>query len=82
MQGCEKLHLPAGDFTTLRIERLIRLKHFDDFRRDCVRRDTLWLAPEIGRWAARESSGEYLIPSRHTTRIQEDHFRWELTSWR
>jgi hypothetical protein len=82
VKGWEKLRLSAGEFSTLRIERLIRLRHFEDFRVDCVRRDTLWLAPEIGRWAARETSGEYRMPGKHMAPQQEDHFRWELTSWR
>jgi hypothetical protein len=78
----EKLVLPSGTFDTVRIEKIIRLNHPDITRLDTLRRDTLWLAPEIGRWVARETNGEYSVADRRGGwRGQEDHFRWQLDRW-
>jgi hypothetical protein len=78
----EKLVLPSGSFDTVRIEKIIRLNHPDITRLDTLRRDTLWLAPEIGRWVARETNGEFRIPDRRGGWTgREDHFRWQLESW-
>jgi hypothetical protein len=80
--GWEKLVLPSGSFETVRIEKIIRLNHPDITRLDTLRRDTLWLAPEIGRWAARETNGEFRIADRRGGWTgREDHFRWQLESW-
>ncbi len=78
----EKLVLPAGEFNTLRIEKFIRIQHADFSRLETIRRDTIWLAPEIGRWVARETSGEYRGSGRRGSMMREDSFRWELTAWR
>ncbi|MFN4004786.1 MAG: hypothetical protein ACK4J1_08735 [Hylemonella sp.] len=81
--GWEYLELPAGRLRTLRIEAFIRLQHHDISRFETIRRDTLWLAPDIGRWAARDVQGEYLIPDDNGSyRGLEAHHRWELTAWR
>ena len=84
VRGWERVTVSAGAFDTLRIERLIRLDHQDHTRVETLRRDTIWLAPELGRWAARETAGEYRVAG--TSRVWpsyslEDHFRWELTEW-
>ena len=84
VRGWERVTVGAGTFETLRIERLIRLDHQDHTRVETLRRDTMWLAPEVGRWVARETSGEYRVAG--TTGMWpsyalEDHFRWELTEW-
>ncbi len=82
VRGWERVALADGPRLALRIERFIRLQHRDIRRIGTTRRDTLWLAPEIGRWVAREVSGEYLLPSVHTvSRGLEDRHRWELVSW-
>jgi hypothetical protein len=81
-RGWERVTVAAGTFDTLRVARLIRLDHPDPTRRDTIRRDTLWLSPEVGRWVARETSGEYsLAGSRMWSTAAEDRFHWELTAW-
>ena len=80
--GWEQLTLPQGRWLTLRVEHFIRLQHEDPRRLDTTRRDTLWLAPQIGRWVAREVSGEYLLArDKGYDRSEEDRFRWELQAW-
>jgi hypothetical protein len=80
----EKITLPAlglGEFNALHIERLIGLQHQDFSRTSTTRWEHLWLVPEIGRWVARQLSGEYTTSGRRGGG-SEDHFRWELTAWR
>jgi hypothetical protein len=80
--GWERLVLPIGSFDVVRIEKLIRLNHPDITRLDTLRRDTLWLAPEMGRWVARETNGEFRIASKRAGWTgREDHFRWQLENW-
>lgn len=82
VQGWEQVTLPGGVQRALRIEHFIRLQHHDFSRIETTRRDTLWLAPEIGRWVARETTGQYLVPSDPGAfRGDEAHHRWELVSW-
>jgi hypothetical protein len=85
VRGWERVTVGAGTFDTLRVDRLMRLEHQDHTRAQTLRRDTMWLSPEVGRWVARDTSGEY--SSLGGTRMlrddaREDHFRWELTAWR
>jgi len=77
----ERVTVGAGVFDTVRIDKIIRLNHPDSSRIYAMRTDTLWLAPEIGRWVARETNGEYWMSSRKPSPIHEDHLRWELESW-
>lgn len=78
----ERLSLPIGAWDVWRIERHIRLAHPDASRIETVRRDTLWLSPELGRWVLRETVGQYRISGgRKVNWFNEDHFRWELQSW-
>lgn len=80
--GWERLVLPSGSFDVVRIEKLIRLDHPDITRLNTLRRDTLWFAPEIGRWVARETNGEFRIAGKRVGGTgREDHFRWQLASW-
>lgn len=82
-RGWERVTLGQAEFDTLRIERLIRLAHEDFSRIETLRRDELWLAPEIGRWVARETSGRYQITGGGEfgdDYLREDHWRWELES--
>jgi hypothetical protein len=84
VHGWERITVAAGTFDTVRIDRLIRLQHHDFTRVQTLRRDTLWLSPEVGRWVARETSGEYVqagSPGMLRNYTQEDHFHWELTAW-
>jgi len=77
-QGWEAVTIGGRTFQCLRVERMIRLQHPDVSRLATVRNDTLWVAPEVGRWVAREISGRYALPERRPWTGLEDHFRWEL----
>lgn len=80
--GWENVTLTQGPQLALRIEKFIRLQHRDIARTETIRRDTLWLAPQIGRWVAREVTGEFRIANgRGISRQREDWHRWELVSW-
>jgi hypothetical protein len=81
VKAWEKIYLPHGEFNALRIEKSIGLQHQDISRSSTTRWDTLWLAPEIGRWAAREISGVYRTSGKSGNDGREDKFRWELTAW-
>lgn len=80
--GWEHITVPAGRFLALRVDHYIRVEHHDFKRSETIRHDRQWLVPEIGRWAAREVSGEYLIPDGNGSyRGLEENHRWELASW-
>jgi hypothetical protein len=81
VKAWERIHLPHGEFNALRIEKIIRLQHFDVARIETVRMDTIWLVPEIGRWAVREISGQYRGSGKRGSVGYENNFRWELTAW-
>jgi hypothetical protein len=84
VRGWERVTVGAGTFDTLHIDRLIRLQHHDFTRVDTLRRDTMWLSPDVGRWVARETSGEYRQAGNSRWLLdysKEDHFHWELTAW-
>lgn len=82
VRGWEHVQVPHGRMLTLRVEHFIRLQHHDMTRVETTRRDTLWLAPEIGRWVAREITGDYLVLGDTAGfRSREEHQRWELVSW-
>jgi hypothetical protein len=81
VKAWEKVILPSGQFNALRLEKWIRIQHHDVSRVETVRRDTVWLVPEIGRWAAREISGQYRTTGQTGLPSQEPSFRWELKSW-
>jgi hypothetical protein len=83
VRGWEEVTLAQGPHRALRIETYIRQQHHDISRFETIRHDTLWLAPEIGRWVAREVWGEYLVPDDNGSyRGLEAHHRWEMVSWR
>lgn len=79
--GYERVHLSSGDVDTVRIDKFIRLTHHDSTRQNCTRRETLWLAPTIGRWVVRESQGEYWGSGHRPNLYREDRLRWEMESW-
>lgn len=81
VKGLETVDLPIGSFQTVRIEKLIRQSHYDSGKQFLLRRETLWLAPEIGRWVARETNGSFRRAGKRLDEGREDHFRWELTAW-
>lgn len=81
VMGRETVDLPIGSFQTIRIEKYLRQTHYDSGKLFLQRRETLWLAPEIGRWVVRETDGSFRRPGRKMDEGREDHFRWELTAW-
>lgn len=79
--GWEEITVPAGHFKTLKYANQIHFQSDDMvYRLDSTRRDTVWFAPEIGRWVVRRSSGFFLIEDRGGE-MREDNWEWELQSW-
>jgi hypothetical protein len=78
----ETVQVPAGRFRTLRFTNSINFVSSDFSRANCMRRETVWFAPEIGRWAARESRGSYSMDeSVSDDPYNESSYRWELMQW-
>ena len=78
----EKIRVPAGEFLTLRFTNRINFTHADFSRMFCVREETLWFAPEIGRWVSRRTSGTYYIAdSIIDTPFDEGSYHWDLLDW-
>jgi hypothetical protein len=78
----ETVSVPAGQFNALRFTNLIHFASSDLSRTDSVRHETLWFAPEVGRWVARESSGSYYLDDSVVDQpYNENGFRWELLEW-
>jgi hypothetical protein len=78
----ETVTVPAGQFKALRFTNFIKFTHSDFSRTNSVRRETVWFAPEVGRWVARESQGTYYVAD--STIVQpynENGYRWELLEW-
>ena len=81
-EAWETITVPAGQFRTLRYVNVIHFVDSDSARTDSVRQETVWFAPEIGRWVVRESRGSYYLDdSVDDTQAVEGSFRWELLSW-
>jgi len=81
--GWERVEVPAGRFDALRVERFINFQHSDTWREHPFRVDTLWYAPEVGRWVQREWTGRYRWPGgRRPVEADEDRVRWRLLEWR
>jgi hypothetical protein len=75
----ESITVPAGRFTALRFTNLINFTSSDFGRTSSTRRETVWFAPQVGRWVARESRGTYyLTESVADQPYYENNFRWEL----
>ncbi len=80
--GWETISVAAGNFRALRYTNIINFKSTDFSRENSQRKETLWFAPEVGRWVARESTGIYYIEdSSVDTPYDEPGFRWELIEW-
>ena len=80
--GWETVTVPAGTFRALRYTNYVHFTSADSGRRDSLRHETVWFAPEVGRWVVRESSGTYLRDeSVDDTPANESSYRWELLSW-
>ncbi len=82
VRGWETVNLTRGPMRALRIEHFIRLQHHELRRIETTRWDTLWLAPETGRWVAREIAGVFRAGSGPRSTSLEDKLRWELVDWR
>jgi len=78
----ETISVPAGQFRALRYTNMIQFRSGDFSRTDSVRQETLWFAPEVGRWVARESTGSYYLDDSVVDQpYNESGFRWELLEW-
>jgi len=80
--GWEQITVPAGTFLTLRYQNLINYDSDDANKVNCIRKETIWFAPSIGRWVARESSGSYRIQGQIGAEILEGSYQWQLTSYK
>jgi hypothetical protein len=80
--GWESISVPAGRFMTLRYSNVINFGHSDFTWINAVRKETLWFAPEVGRWVARESRGSYYHDDSVADQpYSENSYRWELLDW-
>jgi hypothetical protein len=82
VQGWEKITVPAGEFVALRFQNLINYENSDPNKVDCIRKETVWFAPQIGRWVAREASGSYQVQGEIGVVLLEGSYQWQLTSYR
>jgi len=82
VQGWEKITVPAGEFIALRFQNLINYENSDPAKVDCIRKETVWFAPQIGRWVAREASGSYQIQGQGGAVVLEGSYQWQLTSYK
>jgi hypothetical protein len=82
VQGWEKITVPAGEFIALRFQNLINYEDPDPSNVDCIRKETIWFAPQIGRWVAREASGSYEIQGQLGNQSLEGSYQWQLTSYK
>jgi hypothetical protein len=78
----ETISVTAGRFHTLRFTNLIKYQNGDIARSNSVRQETVWFAPEVGRWVARESRGSYYLEDSLVVQpYNENGYRWELLEW-
>lgn len=76
----ESITVPAGHFTALRYFNLIDFRYTNiSGRVAALRKESIWFAPEIGRWVVRESSGTFRQDVAED--FNESSYRWELLSW-
>jgi hypothetical protein len=76
----ESITVPAGLFKVLRYANVINFRYTNVSERNAAQRlETIWLAPEIGRWVARESFGTFYQDVGE--RFHESSYRWELLDW-
>jgi hypothetical protein len=76
----ESITVPAGQFTALRYYNLFNFRYTNASGRNAgQRKETIWFAPKIGRWVARESSGTFRQDV--SEEFNENSYRWELLGW-
>jgi hypothetical protein len=81
-RGWETLTVPAGTFKALKYTNLINFRSIDYARTAAQRSESIWFAPEVGRWVVRESTGVYwYADSAADTPYNESGYRWELLAW-
>ena len=80
--GWEQITVPAGTFFALRFQNLINFENADPNKVDCIRKETIWFAPQIGRWVARESTGSCRIQGQISVESHEDSIQWQLLSYK
>jgi hypothetical protein len=80
--GWEKITVPAGTFIALRFQNLINYESSDANKVDCIRKETVWFVPQIGRWVAREASGSYQIQGQGEVTVLEGSYQWQLTAYK
>jgi hypothetical protein len=81
-QGWEKITVPAGQFVALKFQNLINYESEDANKSDCIHKEVIWFAPQIGRWVAREVSGSYRIQGQLGVELTEASYQWQLTSYK
>lgn len=79
--GWEKITVPAGDFVALRFQNTINYESEDNNKMNCMRSETIWFSPQIGRWVARESLGSYQVRNTIGPFLLEGSTKWQLLSW-
>jgi hypothetical protein len=80
--GWETITVAVGTFLTLRYQNLINYESEDGNKTNCIRKETIWFAPSIGRWVAREASGSYMLPGEDGGPILEGSYQWQLTAYK
>lgn len=81
-RGWETVTVPAGTFKALKYSNLINLRSVEYARTAAQRSESIWFAPEVGRWVIRESTGVYwYADSSADTPYNESGYRWELLAW-
>lgn len=83
--GWETVTVPAGSFRAARYERFSSYFDAEVFRWRTERRETLWYAPEVGRWVRRQLTGTWTRPpwqrGRRFEVLRDDWIVWELTGY-
>jgi len=78
----ELVRVPAGEFNALRYLNVINFQSSDPARTLAVRRESIWFAPQVGRWVVRESRGSYYLDdSVSDSEYEESSYRWQLLAW-
>ena len=62
--GAERIRVPAGEFDTIKVQRLVYAGDWEGFRRETNIIETDWYAPAMGRAVRSESSSQYLDSTR------------------
>lgn len=80
-RGWERITVRAGTYDVLHFDNQIAYASNDFYRIESERAESVWFAPEIGRWVMRRSRGMYYLPGPSSGTMFEDYLQWELISW-